>query len=268
MSVQVCILGSGSSGNATCVFDGEQALLIDAGFSAREMARRLATLSIEPAQISAICVSHEHKDHTAGLSVLHRRHGVPLYANAGTIEGIRSYEPRKDIEWNVFTNGSAFRVGSFQVEPFSVPHDAYDPVGFMVQAHDVRIGIVTDIGVVTNLTRERLKRCQVLVLEANHDEKLLQQSERPWFVKQRILGRQGHLSNAAAAEALAEVAGPELDQVFLVHLSSDCNTSELAEKTVQEALLQRGYSSVAVHATAQDRVSSVWGQEAALSAVV
>jgi phosphoribosyl 1,2-cyclic phosphodiesterase len=210
-------------------------------------------------RVKGVCVSHEHDDHTAGLGVLHRRHGIPLYANSGTIDALRRDPRLEELPWRIFSTGAPFEVGGFRVEPFSVPHDAYDPVGFVVRAGgECRVGIVTDMGIPTTLVRERLRLCDVVVLEANHDEKLLQNARRPWALKQRILGRQGHLSNATAANLMAEIAGSGLQQVFLAHISADCNREDLALFTARQALERSGHGQVRVSATYADRVSDVW----------
>lgn len=210
MALRVCVLASGSAGNCTFVASENTAILIDAGLSGRETARRLGQVGADLSAIRAVCVSHEHNDHTAGLGVLHRRHHIPLYANGGTIEALSQDAGLDGLKWNLFDNGQTFAVGDLVVAPFSVSHDARDPVGFILSQGVARAGIVTDIGMATALVRERLRGCQVIVVEANHDERLLQNSRRPWHLKRRILGRQGHLSNEAAAGMVAEIAGPEL----------------------------------------------------------
>ncbi|MCX7007414.1 MAG: MBL fold metallo-hydrolase [Kiritimatiellaeota bacterium] len=191
-------MASGSSGNCTLVRSGDTVLLVDAGLSARETGKRLESVGVRLDQVSGICISHEHSDHTAGLRVLQQRHGIPLFANRGTFEALA--EELQQLKWQIFTTGCAFNVGSLRVEPFMVPHDANEPVGFIVGDGTQRIGIATDMGCVTHLVRERLRPCRAIVLEANHDVELLQESDRPWQLKQRILGRQGHLSNETAAE--------------------------------------------------------------------
>lgn len=258
MSLKVCVLGSSSSGNCTYVASSRTAILIDAGFSGRETVRRLAAIGVQPEAISAICVTHEHSDHTSGLSMLHRGGKVALYANSGTIQGVEARSGGGNLAWNVFSAGSAFEVGDLVIEPFSVPHDAYDPVGFIVVGDGCRAGIVTDMGMVTGLIRERLRSCNAIVIEANHDELLLRNADRPWHLKQRIFSRQGHLSNEHAAEVVAEVAGPHLSAVFLAHLSDQCNRPELAVSAVSEALRKRGVAHVSVRLTAKDKVSEVW----------
>ncbi|MBI2440145.1 MAG: MBL fold metallo-hydrolase [Lentisphaerae bacterium] len=259
--MKVCVLASGSSGN--CIFAGSATtrILIDVGLTMRETARRLELIGETPAAIQGICLTHEHGDHTAGLATLHTQFGIPLYANAGTIEACRQDHTLGTLKWQVFTTGAAFVIGNLTVTPFSVSHDAYDPVGFIVEADSIRVGIVTDIGVSTHLVQQRLRGCRVLLIEANHDERLLADARRPWHLKQRIAGRQGHLSNRHAAELLAAVANADLQKVFLCHLSRDCNRPELALKLAGAALRQQGCDHVQVSLTYADKISAVWTDE-------
>lgn len=258
MSASVCVLASGSSGNCTYVSADGVSLLIDAGISGKETERRLKEIGADPAALQAICISHEHSDHTAGLGVLYRRHGIPLFANSGTVSGIGRQKGLDGLPWNIFTTGQPFRVGTLEIEPFSVPHDAWDPVGFVIRSSSASIGVVTDMGTATNLIRERLKACDVLVLEANHDENMLHNAQRPWSLKQRISGRQGHLSNRQAAAIIEEVAGPRLQRIFLAHLSSDCNEPWLAEREIRDTVGRTGHTHIQISCTFPDRVSAVW----------
>ena len=256
--MKICVLASGSSGN--CIYAGTASahILIDAGLSGRETLNRLAQAGVRLAEIMAVCLTHEHSDHIAGLGVLHTRHGIALYANAGTIEAVGKDEKLRGLPWHVFSTGAVFPIGDLNLEPFSVSHDAYEPVGFVLAAGPVRVGVVTDIGVTTHLVRERLKHCRALVIESNHDERLLADARRPWPLKQRIAGRQGHLSNQHAAELIAEIAGNDLHQVFLFHLSLDCNRPELALKPTCEALRCRGLAHVQVSLTYANQISAIW----------
>ncbi len=259
MSLRICILGSGSSGNCTYIASASTAILIDAGLSARTIVQRLESIGASVEGVRGICVSHEHSDHTTGLRVLHQKRGIPLYANRGTAEALGRDDDLRDLSWNVFTTGSPFTVGDISVEPFSVPHDAYEPVGFVVHCGTSRVGVVTDMGTATTLVRERLRGCRALVVESNHDEQMLRDCQnRPWHLKQRILGRQGHLSNQSAAALLVEIASPQLDIVFLAHLSKDCNTPELARQTTHDTLFKAGHQHIKVSLTFPDRVSEVW----------
>jgi phosphoribosyl 1,2-cyclic phosphodiesterase len=236
---------------------GQTRILIDAGLSGRETRRRLELVGIAPDTVSAICVTHEHDDHCGSLRALSRKGQVPLFANSGTIEGITNSGKGEGLVWNVFATGSCFSIGEMQIESFSVPHDSYDPVGFVMKSGAQRLAVVTDMGVVTGLIRERLSGSQVVILESNHDEQMLRDADRPWSLKQRIAGRQGHLSNAQAGNLLASVAGSGLKVVFLAHLSSDCNRPELARRTVCEALNRAGHSHVDVRLAGPDAPSDM-----------
>lgn len=258
MRVRVCVLGSGSGGNCTYVASAGTAILIDAGLSGRATAQRLAEIGVAIEAIQAVCITHEHSDHTSGLGVLHRGGKVRLFANSGTVSGVDAKLKERQLHWNVFSTGAAFQVGDLEISPFTVPHDAYDPVGFVISQGDVRVGVVTDMGMVTGLIRERLRTCNALVIEANHDEQMLKAADRPWHLKQRIIGRQGHLSNQHAADLLVEIAGPQLKAVFLAHLSGECNSPALALKTVSDALVGSGHPSVRVLIAPPDRISELW----------
>lgn len=252
MGLRLCVLGSGSSGNCTFVGSERTRILVDAGLSCRETVRRLEAAGVSGG-VDAICVTHEHDDHTASLGALHRRFGAPLYANAATVEALERGGKAPGLAWNVFATGQPFEIGDLRIEPFSVPHDAYDPVGFVVSRGDSRAGIVTDMGTVTELIRVRLRGCQALIVESNHDEKMLRDAKRPWSLKQRIAGRQGHLSNEGAARLLEEVATPALRVVFLAHLSADCNREALAVEAVRAALARRADTTATVKPTYADR---------------
>jgi phosphoribosyl 1,2-cyclic phosphodiesterase len=250
MTLKLCVLASGSSGNCTFIGTEKTRILIDAGLSARRTVERLAEIGERIEDISAICVSHEHGDHIAGIRVLQKNHGIPVYANAGTFEVIGG-----DIKGARFTTGSPFSVGDFSIHPFPIPHDANDHVGFIFSAGSLKIGVATDIGMVTNALRERLRKCHVVVIEANHDETLLHEADRPWSLKQRIRGNQGHLSNRAAAALMAEIAGEGLEHLFLAHLSSDCNSPHHARTTFETVLAEAGHTHVKVRLTGAEGVS-------------
>lgn len=250
MTVKLCVLASGSSGNCTFIGTEKTRILIDAGLSAKKTAERLAEIGERIEEISAICVSHEHGDHIAGIRVLQKNHNIPVYANAGTLGCIGG-----GVTGACFTTGSPFSIGDFSIHPFPVPHDASDPVGFIFSAGGRSVGIATDIGMVTNALRERLRRCHAVVIEANHDEELLDAADRPRSLKQRISGRHGHLSNRAAAALMAEIAGEGLQHLFLAHLSADCNSPQHARKTFETLLAEAGHAHVNVRLTCAECVS-------------
>jgi phosphoribosyl 1,2-cyclic phosphodiesterase len=233
--IEVTILGSGSSGNATLVRSPRSSLLIDAGFSCRQLRLRLAECGWSVAKLDAILVTHEHTDHIAGLRVLCAGHRIPVFATEATHAG-RELAAAGISCVESFRAGEEFKVGDMVIHPFSVPHDAVDPVGFVVSVNGIRYGHVTDIGSPTALVRHHLRGCHLLALETNHDPAMLIDGPYPWFLKQRIMSRLGHLSNPDASALLSEVSGPELQAVFLAHLSLENNTPDLALAACEEAV--------------------------------
>lgn len=256
--MKVCVLASGSSGNCTYISSDTTAILIDAGLSARETGRRLGLIGVELPSIQAVCVTHEHGDHIAGLGTLHQRHRIPVFANSATAQGILQSRELSRVRCTVFATGAAFGVGDLGIEPFSVPHNALDPVGFVIQSGGTKVGFVTDLGMVTELIRDKLGSCHVIVLETNHDKAMVRDSTRPWSVKQQTLSRQGHLSNEEAAEVLGQIAGPHLRHVFLAHISEECNRREMVLDLVRRELDRKGHQHVGVSLTHADRISDIW----------
>jgi phosphoribosyl 1,2-cyclic phosphodiesterase len=218
----VCVLGSGSRGNATYVSDGATAILIDAGFSAREIDRRMRSRGLDPGRLSAILLTHEHTDHLRGVERMVRRYRLPVYLTAGTRQEAASLHELPEI--HSFACGGEFRIDTLAIHPFSISHDARDPAGFTIGANGSRIGIATDLGQATSLVREHLRGCRMLIVEANHDEDMLRDGPYPWFLKQRIRSRTGHLSNRESCRLLDDILHPGLEQVVLAHLSETNNT--------------------------------------------
>jgi len=250
--VKLTILGSGSAGNCAYLETEETRLLIDAGFSARQIRRRLATIGRAPDGLQGILLTHEHSDHIQGLSALCARLPIPVYCNRDTKEAVET-QLQARFDCRIFTTGATFEVGDVMVDTFSVPHDAQDPVGFLLRTHAGNIGFLTDLGHATNLVIERVRAANVLLLETNHDLKLLQEdTRRPWSIKQRILSRHGHLSNVAAAEVAERIVSPALRHLYLGHLSRDCNRPELARQVVSERLHKIGASQICIESTSQD----------------
>jgi len=250
------VLASGSSGNCTLVEGRRGRLLIDCGLSARETSRRLQRIGCEPRSIGAVLVSHEHGDHVAGAAGFSRRFGVPIHTTAAT--AMASGLSRSEVAGLVPTEpGRPFLVGDLEVSPFSVPHDAADNVGYVVSCEGAKLGYATDLGHATGLVTERLKDCDVLVAEANHDPAMLREGPYPWSVKQRIGGRRGHLSNDAMGALVAAVAGARTRHLFLAHLSSVNNTPALAVAACGRALEAAGRHHVRVHVTHQQQVSAM-----------
>ncbi len=236
---RVVALGSGSSGNATLLEFGRRRLLIDAGLSARDLAARLDAVGVAPGTIDAIVLSHEHHDHARGMERFAVKHGIPVFTTPETLAAL-NLAPRHLPAWHAFDSRTAFDVAEVRVRPFAVPHDAVDPVGFVVEGEGVRIGIATDLGHATTLVLTSLARCHVLLVEANHDDDMLIGGPYPWALKQRIGGRLGHLSNAEAAALLAAAVDDDCQAVVLAHLSESNNTAERARGAVAEALAAAG----------------------------
>ena len=206
MSVRVCVLGSGSKGNATWVATENTRLLVDAGFSRRETFARLAALGERPETCTAILISHEHTDHVNGLKKLAADLNCPVYMTGATRDALPPEAQIKSCE--LLTAGERFCVGDIEISPFSIPHDAADPVAFTLEAEGIKIGVVTDLGYIPALVKQRIRGCNCLIFESNHDLEMLKVGPYPWVVKQRVLSRQGHLSNLATAEFLG---GEEFD---------------------------------------------------------
>ena len=255
MGVRFTILGSGSGGNCAYLESEETRLLIDAGFSGRQIRQRLALLGRAPESLNGILVTHEHGDHIRGLAQIAGKLGIPLFCNRHTGEAIEAVHG-VPFTRRLFETGATFELGDLLIETFSIPHDAQDPVGFMIRTPVGNIGFLTDLGHTTRLVIERVRPAHVLVLEANHDLKLLQDDlRRPWSTKQRILSRHGHLSNDAAAAAAEQIVTADLRHLYLGHLSRDCNRPELAHQVVSERLERIGAAHVRVASTLQEAAS-------------
>ena len=230
-----CVLASGSKGNAVYIAEGGSAILIDAGLSGAEIERRMRLRQLDPAALSAIVVSHEHGDHIRGVGVLARRYGLPVYLTPKTAAAAAPQIGRLDRVVN-FAAGRSFAIHHLRLHPFATPHDAADPSGFTVQVNGTKLGIATDLGVAPAMVRDHLSGCSALVLEANHDPRMLLEGPYPWPLKQRIQGRTGHLSNEDSRDLLAQVRHGRLEHVVLAHLSETNNTAERALAVVAEGL--------------------------------
>lgn len=228
-------LASGSKGNCVYVGSASTRILIDAGIPANVICERLLEASIEPQTIQTILVTHEHSDHIKGLILLARRLNIPVLANAETAKGIVA-ALRERPKFKIFTTGETFQFGDFHVHPFSIPHDTLDPVAFTLQIGNIKLGICTDLGYATSIIKKQLQACNYLYLEANHEPSMVHASNRPAVLKQRILGKQGHLSNQDCGALLLEVVHSGLKHVHLAHLSSECNREEVALSVVSNIL--------------------------------
>jgi phosphoribosyl 1,2-cyclic phosphodiesterase len=240
--MRVTVLGSGSAGNATLVEAGGVRILIDAGFSGRDMERRLCAAEIDPESVSAIVITHDHGDHTRGMGVLARRFGLPLYMTRRTHGACASLLNGTETV-HAYSSTRPFTLGTLEVRPFLTVHDAVDPVAVTVRdtASGARLGIATDLGRPTAAVRAELAGCNMLVLEANHDDAMLWTGPYPWSVKQRIASSHGHLSNRAAAELARELFHAGLRTIVLAHLSEHCNHAHAALDAVSAALSRVRY---------------------------
>jgi phosphoribosyl 1,2-cyclic phosphodiesterase len=243
MAMRFRILGSGSSGNSALLVTGKARILIDAGFSARRLGQLLGQSGESLDGVDAVFITHEHGDHTAGIEGLKKYPRLALFANEATARAIQAGLTHKP-DWHIFETGSSFHFRDLEIESFSVPHDAHDPVGFRFTdrgggappARPCSLAWLTDLGHAPAHLHEHLRECDVVVIEANHCPRLLQaDTRRPWSTKQRIGGRHGHLSNEAARDLLTQVASPRWQRVYLTHLSRDCNSSAALEAALAPA---------------------------------
>jgi phosphoribosyl 1,2-cyclic phosphodiesterase len=251
------MLGSGSAGNSALVSTGHCKILIDGGLSARQLVLRLEQCGVSPEQLDGVLLTHEHGDHICGLEVLCRKFRLPIYSNALTAEAVRyGSELEEHRNWRIFRTGAEFAICDIMVQTFPVPHDAVDPVGFLFHTGTRALGFITDLGYATKMMVERLREVHTLVIETNHDEKLLQADKyRPWPVKQRIMSRHGHLSNSSAAIVISDLLPGKIERVVLGHLSRDCNTPALACTTVRTTCQTMGKGDIEVFCASQTEIS-------------
>src|ERR1035438_9743470 len=248
MAMRFCILGSGSSGNCALIVTEGARILVDAGFTARKLESLLAPFGESLARIDAIFLTHEHSDHSSGIAGLKKFRGMKIFANEATADAIQErleYRP----DWRIFETGARFHFLDVDVQSFSVPHDARDPVGFRF-ANGIEgdlfsprrsLAWLTDLGHTPDNIREYVDGCDVVVIEANHCPRLPDEDRPPpWSLKQRISGRHGHLSNEAACEFLAGIANPHWRRVYLTHLSRDCNSPDAVAAAFAGARLTLG----------------------------
>ncbi|WP_048810083.1 MBL fold metallo-hydrolase [Candidatus Methylacidiphilum infernorum] len=238
--VSLSILASSSKGNGYLLETPNSRILIDPGIRYKKIIRHLSAMNVPVESIKAVFITHEHTDHVAGLPILLKKMPFPLYCNTLTWKALKKSMGLEDkaVDWRPFESGSRYLLDEIEIESFPIPHDAADPVGFLFHHHRGTIGLLTDLGYVTKLVKEKITPCHTLLLESNYDMDLLQADrKRPWSVKQRILSRHGHLSNEATASIACDLAKKGLKKLFLAHLSEDCNRVELAETTVKNRIL-------------------------------
>ena len=245
MAVSVSVIASGSRGNCALVASSKTRILVDAGLSCRETFKRLKGIDERTEEISAILITHEHSDHVAGLHRLATKLNVPVFLTEGCHHAWK--RALRDEEGQLpelpkpehFSAGRSFRIGDIEVSPFTIPHDAADPVGFTFRAEGIKIGFATDLGYMPVSVRNHLRGCHVLVMESNHDVEMLRSGPYPWSVKQRVMSRVGHLSNDSLAEFFANDYDGVAEYVVLAHLSEQNNHPEVARASAEQALRGR-----------------------------
>ncbi len=237
MSLSFTLLGSGSSGNATLVSSGDTRILVDVGLSAKETARRLRECGVSPGQITAIVLSHEHGDHCRGVAPFVKDIEIPVFMTEAAFRGSDMNLDARRVR--PIQSGEGFDIQGIQFTPFSIPHDAADPVAFSIEKNGTKIAIVLDLGYVSNLVAERLKGCAAIIIESNHDVNMLKVGPYPWALKQRVMSRRGHLSNDSVAEYLSQGFDGCARHLLLAHLSKKNNLPELALLSAQRALESR-----------------------------
>ncbi|HWR38885.1 MAG TPA: MBL fold metallo-hydrolase [Patescibacteria group bacterium] len=252
--MEIHVLASGSTGNATYIRMGDTRLLVDAGISARRIKLGLAEVGVAPENLDGIFITHEHRDHVAGLVTLLKKYRLPLYTRPATWESMYC---RDQLPAECFRPLElSLEIGSVIAEAFSISHDAADPVGFSFCRRDMKCCVATDMGFITESVKKALAHSDVLVLESNHDVDMLNNGEYPWYLKKRILSNRGHLANTDTGWMLARLPKKQRTEVFLAHLSKENNRPELARATVQNILNEhdcRQAASITLHLTHPDR---------------
>ena len=235
MKIGYCPLASGSKGNCILVKTEQATLLFDMGISLKQLENALHRFAINIEEIDAVIVSHEHTDHICGIPALVKRHPIPIIANADTTKALFAYA-KTTLPCKIFVTGEPFSFKDVKVHPFSVQHDTLDPVAFTVGYKEEKLGICTDLGFATTFIERHLSGCTYLYIESNHDIEMVHASSRSFVYKQRVLSRQGHLSNESAAALLKKIIHKKLRHIYLAHLSEECNTKEKAIESVRNKI--------------------------------
>lgn len=241
MAVEFSAIASSSDGNSIYIGTDNTKILIDAGLSGKKIQQGLDVLHLNGEDIDAIFVTHEHTDHIKGIGVLSRRFNIPIYATEGTWNSMYNNIgaiPERNIKF-VYKDENCI-VNDISVLPFEIPHDASEPVGYSIYTHKHKVSVATDIGHITETILENIKDSNILLLESNHDIQMLKNGSYPYLLKERILGKNGHLSNEIAGKVIACIMNEKLGHVFLGHLSIENNTPSVAYNTVKEILNEYG----------------------------
>ncbi len=230
-------IGSGSAGNCTVIEQQSTRLLLDCGFSLKEVVTRLHKLDLTPAQISGILITHEHDDHAKGAFRLAAKYNIPIWLSHGTLKMCERYLPENvQIQLNIIDSHTSFEIQDLQITPYPVPHDAREPTQFSFYDGQNKLGVLTDAGSSTPYIEQVLTQCDALVLECNHDLNMLENGPYAWTLKKRVGSRLGHLDNASAARLLASLDNSKLKHIIAAHLSAKNNTPDLAKASLSAAL--------------------------------
>ena len=257
-TIGITVLGSGSKGNAIVIQTKEHSFLIDAGFSRKELERRLLLKNIEPSSIDSIIITHEHGDHVNGCRVFSDSHDIPTYGTYGVINALKS-KNKVGKHQKMFSSGSPFSLGNCEVTPFAVQHDAVDPVGFIIEIEDVKVGVSTDLGMLNRLSINRLHDCDMLILESNYDYNMQQKSSRPINLIKRVLSKHGHLDNKDTVAAFDKLLTPRTKHIALAHLSNECNDAKLVEDLAKNRLAKMGRDDIVVTVCKQSTpMDTIW----------
>lgn len=254
--VRFLILASSSAGNSAYISDGHTHVLVDCGLSRRETFARLEAEGIDPHSIDAIVVTHEHSDHVTGLGPIAKKLRKPVYLTAPTAAAIE--EGCGQEHFRPIAAGSRFDIGTFQVQSFSLPHDASDPIGFVFESAGRRVGICTDLGYMPDSIRYHLRDCGLILLESNHDLEMLKVGPYPWSLKQRVMSRRGHLSNDVVSQFILEDLSSSTSRLILGHLSEQNNLPALAHMVADQAIKRRGLTGLALDVSEPRQASPVF----------
>ncbi|QEK13484.1 MBL fold metallo-hydrolase [Crassaminicella thermophila] len=264
MGLTFCSLASGSSGNCQYISSDTGSLLVDAGLSGKRIQQAMEVIGKEMEKICGILITHEHNDHIKGVGILSRRFNIPIYANNNTWKEIKDKIGKVDEE-NIryFKTGEEFYIEDIKIKPYSISHDAVEPVGFSFYHDDAKISIATDLGYADETVRKEIQGSDLLILESNHDVEMLKMGRYPWYLKKRVMGNYGHLSNEAAGEVIAEMmeGNNPITHVLLGHLSKENNFPELAFETVKNVLASRKIKvglDINIDLTYRDQVSNIY----------
>jgi phosphoribosyl 1,2-cyclic phosphodiesterase len=246
MCVTVSMLASGSKGNCVFVASARTRILVDAGISCRETFKRMKVLGVDPQSLSAILITHEHSDHVYGLATLAKKLRIPIFMTGAThvawaraMRTVNDQRPQLE-KFERFESGHRFQVGDIEVKPFTIPHDAADPVGFTFRVEGAKVSVATDLGYLPVNVRDHLRGSDILIVESNHDVEMLRGGPYPWQVKQRVASNVGHLSNEKLADFLTGDYDNHAAFVVLAHLSEQNNHPEIARREAEKALAERG----------------------------